>query len=1086
VRIVLDLQGAQASNRARGIGRYTLALAQAIVRHAGKHEVLLALNGTLEDGIESLRAAFAGLLPEDSIRVWRGLKAVSGHDVANSWRRQASEKLREAFLSSLRPDVVHIGSLFEGFGDDAVTGIGTFTTALATSMTLYDLIPLIHRETYLRSPAAEGWYENKLDHLRRAHLWLAISEASRRDAVHLLGLPDEAVVTIPGAADERFRPVRLAPAEAAALRARLGLKRPFVMYTGGIDHRKNVEGLIRSYALLPADVRNMHQLAIVCAAPPSAVQRLREVATQAGLAQEEVVLTSYVSDSDLVALYSLCALFVFPSLYEGFGLPLLEAMSCGAPAIAADNSSLPEIVGDKDALFDGSSATATAAAIHRSLTDAAYRQHLKWNASCRRNEFSWELSAKRAIAAFESLHARRQHRIQLAMPLRRPRLAYVAPLPPQRSGIADYSVDLLVGLTRHYDVDVVVDQPRVAAPRVTASCGLRDARWFDVNAHHYDRILYEFGNSHFHQHMFRLLERHPGVVSLHDFFLGSCLLHMERAAIEPHCWSRALYVSHGYHALVQRFADPADAVIRYPANRAVLENALGIITNSAFALRLAQHWYGAAATADWAVVPQVRCLEPEIDRADARKQLGMGEHDFVVCSFGILASTKLNHRLLDAWRSSPLGTDQTCHLVFVGDHYGSEYGQVLLRSIAKCPLPRNIRITGFTPLAEYRLWLAAADVAVQLRTQSRGETSRGALDCLARGLPTIVNAHGSMPELPVSRVLPDAFADHELASALEELRNNPGLRAVLGRHARQAIAERHNPRTVAEQLSAAVENFYERARFGQLGIMAAVTRLPEKHATEEGWLELGEAIAQALPRLPPARQVLLDISRLEEWVQYATRREAYEGLRRLLQEPSIDARLEPVRHVGAKLCYARRCVLDILGLPIGVLEDEAAEVRRCDVYLDLFPTPTHGKEHDVLLAHLRSLGVRTYAFVDVLPRREAAKAAIKDFLVARYHGVVCAAASDAHVLLQHAAHVALPQGREFLVGCIDVDGRSQVGHLQAEDAFTGELAQWRRLVEIASDRAHSCWMRSEKTSTHQREKGGAAVDARERQWAAHP
>jgi hypothetical protein len=118
-----------------------------------------------------------------------------------------------------------------------------------TAITLYDLIPLIHNHGHLVNLAVERWYLRKLASMRRAGIWLAISNSSRREACDWLNLPPDKVVNISAAADARFRPIRLNRAAIEALRQRYGLTRPFVMYTGGNDHRKNIDGLINA---LPA------------------------------------------------------------------------------------------------------------------------------------------------------------------------------------------------------------------------------------------------------------------------------------------------------------------------------------------------------------------------------------------------------------------------------------------------------------------------------------------------------------------------------------------------------------------------------------------------------------------------------------------------------------------------------------------------------------------------------------------------------------------------------------------------------------------------------------------------------------------
>nr|WP_274378616.1 glycosyltransferase [Desulforamulus profundi] len=127
--------------------------------------------------------------------------------------------------------------------------------------------------------------------------------------------------------------------------------------------------------------------------------------------------------------------------------------------------------------------------------------------------------------------------------------------------------------------------------------------------------------------------------------------------------------------------------------------------------------------------------------------MGLAEGDFVVCSFGMLGPTKLNHRLLAAWLATPMAKDKTCRLVFVGENHGGEYGASLLEAIHRSGCGERIKITGFAPAVQYRQYLAAADVAVQLRALSRGETSAAVLDCMNYGLPAVVNAHGSLAEL---------------------------------------------------------------------------------------------------------------------------------------------------------------------------------------------------------------------------------------------------------------------------------------------------------------------------------------------------
>jgi glycosyltransferase involved in cell wall biosynthesis len=324
MRLVIDLQGAQSiGSRTRGIGRYSLALAKAMAAQAGSNEVWLALNGAFPETIEPIRAEFDTLLPQERIVVWSALPRTSMNDEANTWRLKTGTILREAFLANLRPDWVHVSSLFEGLEDDVVTSIGSFTSGENTAVTLYDLIPLIHKTPYLNNPVVSRWYYRKLADLRRAGLWLAISESSRREGLELLTLPADRTVNISTAAHDFFRPMAITEAQERELRQRYSLEKSFIMYTGGIDHRKNIEGLIGAFADLPPAVRDSHQLAIVCSARSEDREKLTLLAEKQGLGGKSLVVTGFVPDADLLALYNLCRVFCFPSQHEGFGLPAL-------------------------------------------------------------------------------------------------------------------------------------------------------------------------------------------------------------------------------------------------------------------------------------------------------------------------------------------------------------------------------------------------------------------------------------------------------------------------------------------------------------------------------------------------------------------------------------------------------------------------------------------------------------------------------------------------------------------------------------------------------------------------------------------
>jgi glycosyltransferase involved in cell wall biosynthesis len=977
MRIIIDLQGAQATNARRGIGRFAIALARAMVARAGKHEILLALNTALAGSLEPIRAAFDGLLDPAQIKVWQGLNDLIGNDPTHRWRRLASERIHDCFLASLNPDIVHVASHLEGLVDDAVSSIGSSHPPLTMAATLYDLIPFIFRDAYLQDATYERWYKAKIQQLRRADHLLATSERNRDDATSLLGIPPDHVSNISAAVDERFKPNPLTPGSEATLRKRLGLDSPFIMYAGGINYCDNVEGLIRGFALMPTRLRETRQLAIVCAIHDGERQRLEQIARDHHLARGRLVCTGSVSDDDLVGLYNLCEVFCSPSIYEGFGFPLLEAMACGAPAIAANSSSLPEVLNHPDALFAPDNDQALAERLARVLADEAFRKELRNQGLARAKEFSWDASAERALAGLEACVDRKKFERrppQRGRSMSRPSLIYVSPLPPEPTGIADYSAELLEELKAYYEIDAVVKQDPAACERVDEACTVRTLEWFYRRPVGGERLLYHFANSPFHEHMFQMLTHCPGVVVLHDFFLSYVIDYPKNH--ETNAWTDSLYRSHGYGAVVERFdaADRDALLAKYPCNLPLLQSATGVIIHSDFTRQLGRQWFGSALEQDWVTIPPLRAPVQLSGRDESRSELGLSPTDFVVCSFGVVSPCKASLRLIEAWVASSLARDASCHLVLVGEAREGPYTESIYGRIDDALAVDNILITGFVPRDLYNKWLATADLAVQTDTNSRGETSRAVLDCMASGVPTIINRHGPMAELPGESVLmvPEMFSERDLVQALEALRSDPATREKIALGARRTVEQHHSPRRVAAQYFEAIETFRERAARGRAGAVHAVGKLDGTAATDADLEDAARAIAQSLQPVAPKKQLLVDISELaQQDAGTGIQRVVRNVLQILLEQPPAGYRVEPVYATATNAYrYARRFTLRFLRCPSAALDDEPIEVTNGDILLMLDLNPEVAKGQAAQLAHIRDCGTKIYYLIyDLLWRR---------------------------------------------------------------------------------------------------------------------
>jgi glycosyltransferase involved in cell wall biosynthesis len=275
-------------------------------------------------------------------------------------------------------------------------------SSFATAATFYDLIPLKHAETHLRSPVHRDWYLRKLESLKNAKLLLAISDYSRREAIDELGIGSDRIVNISAGVAPNFRLQLVKESEKAELLVRYRISRPFLLHTGDLNSQKNLEETIRGFASLPLEVRGGHQFVIVGQMNDVNRHKLLKLVNSQGMSDYDVLFTGYVSEPDLILLYNLCKAFVFPSLCEGFGFPALEAMACGAPTIGSHAASIPEIIGREDAMFDPTSTSSIAMLMHQVLVNNEFRGALRVHACSQSSKFSWDIAARRAVEAMEA------------------------------------------------------------------------------------------------------------------------------------------------------------------------------------------------------------------------------------------------------------------------------------------------------------------------------------------------------------------------------------------------------------------------------------------------------------------------------------------------------------------------------------------------------------------------------------------------------------------------------------------------------------------------------------------------------------
>ena len=228
---------------------------------------------------------------------------------------------------------------------------------------------------------------------------IAVSYNTKKDLIKLFKIPENKIKVIYEAASENFKPLK--ENDVNTVKQKYNLNYPFILYVGGLAPNKNVERLIKAYYKLKKR-RIKHKL-VITGVKRYKYKSIFETIEKLNL-QKDVIFTSYVPDEDLPALYNAADLFVYPSLYEGFGLPPLEAMACGTPVITSNTSSLPEVVGDAGIMINPYSVDELANKMYEVLTNDGLREELSKKGLERAKLFSWKKCAEEHLKVYEEVY----------------------------------------------------------------------------------------------------------------------------------------------------------------------------------------------------------------------------------------------------------------------------------------------------------------------------------------------------------------------------------------------------------------------------------------------------------------------------------------------------------------------------------------------------------------------------------------------------------------------------------------------------------------------------------------------------------
>ncbi|WP_422665609.1 glycosyltransferase [Anabaena sp. PCC 7938] len=597
---------------------------------------------------------------------------------------------------------------------------------------------------------------------------------------------------------------------------KFGIHKKFILYTGGEDWRKNIEGLIHAFAKLPESFQENYQLVIACKVSDFFSQEISTLGIKLGVGKS-LILTNYITDEELRALYSTCSLFVFPSFYEGFGLPLLEAISCGAPAIASNNSSLPEILGSPELLFDPHSSHDIARIMQTVLSNEEFRIKNTENAFQQAAQFSWQSVAEKMIGVFQEHQPLNKITIafsRVKTPSNKPQIAFFSPFPPAKSGISDYSQDLLPSLQQYFNLDLYDDSYLLEAD--IANKLFPHTKFEErLDSQNYEGIIYQIGNSSYHCHMYSKLMRYPGIAVLHDYYLGGLINYMEIHTPEigitlhqelEHSYGkdRAIEISNliqqGKLNIQEKL--PEEKIF---LNRRIFTRSLGVVLHS--------KWAYNCAVRDFSndnnhivhiphLVPKVTFKEKSL--LEERQVLGIPIDSVIIAAFGFINLTKRPLQILRAFKKY-LVEQPNAYLIFVGgtDYLGSidiEY------EIKKLGLKNQVKITGYVNMADFYRYIEISDICLNLRYPFKGESSGSLLRILSVGKPTIVTDIGSFSDFPDDVVfkIPQPHQSNEIDEILKALiflTEKLEYRHSLSKNASEYIYREHSPERCARLYS---------------------------------------------------------------------------------------------------------------------------------------------------------------------------------------------------------------------------------------------------------------------------------------------
>jgi glycosyltransferase involved in cell wall biosynthesis len=579
---------------------------------------------------------------------------------------------------------------------------------------------------------------------------------------------------------------------------------PTLLFTGGFDYRKNMDGAVRAFALAIKKYPGNQSLQkskfyIVCSYEEEEKNKFLNMMNKLGTT-DRVQLTGFLSNEELASIYAEADVFFFPSLYEGFGLPLLEAMLSGAYILSANNSSLPEVCGGHALLCDADDSEDMADKLNQAFlnaaTETAAEKQLRQQYAV---SFSWEKTAAEYLAFFQkcmSVNA-------VSDTEKRMNIAIVTPWPKQETGIANYVHKLLPALVKYFDVDIFVDNciDKKSTWVKNEWGGLYPIAELEKRNEMYDHIIYQFGNNaDYHSGIYKAVLKYRGIGEVHDYYLQAFFYHSYFLKGDVKTYENALELAYGaegkeqYARTAERNISPNE--ITYPMAHVFPQICDAVIFHN--------HWscMQMNETDNIYVIPHASFEKETIGSEERlktetriRERIHWQEGEFLVGCFGFVNKNKRPEQLLSAIKSL-IDKGYKIRIAF----FGKLNYEPLKDILAEKKLKDIVAVTGYLDKQEYDVALSLCDLIVNLRYPSMGESSGTLCESFQYGKPVLVsdiNQYKEFPDEVCWKVPVGQYEILALEHMTEYLITHEDAKEALGENARQYADTVLNPEKIA-------------------------------------------------------------------------------------------------------------------------------------------------------------------------------------------------------------------------------------------------------------------------------------------------